>query len=330
MAPRLFGFKGGAVLPAEARALRLAASRLFAGDQPPEVNSWMNSQGYQTTLGNPWRVEAMVNTLSHPRLAGLDKNGEPIEGAESVFSIDEHQRLLALFAAYKKPSAEERADPYEYLLTGEAASCGDCDHSMTSFRPTAGGTPSYRCPPPKADGTSCGAISITAERLEGTVAEQVLAELLRPGAQERIVALLRDVKAELARLGKFVDDAKAEEARLRELRRDKVLSKATYDAALKALRKQLKDAQTRAKFLDQMVVSVPTGGVDDLIAWWESAPITSRRALVRLETDKILVLPGLRGGGSDPVDRVNIVWSKAKVAPGAEAESSKDSRSKAA
>ncbi|WP_367133006.1 MULTISPECIES: zinc ribbon domain-containing protein [Streptomyces] len=309
MGARLYGFKAGAVIPAEARALRLATSRLFAGEMPVAVNAWMNSQGYRTTLGNPWRTEGLINTLSHPQLAGLDKNGEPIEGAEVIVSVEEHHKLLNLFAGLKKPTVEEQPD-YDYLLSGEAASCGRCSHPMVSNRVKAGGPPQYRCPAPGPNGTSCGGVSITAERLEVPVAEHVLAELLRPKAQERIAALLSDVKEELARLQVFVEGAEAEGVRLRELRRESVLSTPTYEAAQKALQKQVKDARIRIRFLDQMVVSVPSGGVDDLIAWWEAAPTGSRRALVRLETETIRVLPGRRGRGSDPDDRIKIVWRK--------------------
>ncbi|MEU5429793.1 zinc ribbon domain-containing protein [Streptomyces olivoreticuli] len=324
MGARLYGFKAGAVLPAEARALRLAASRLLAGEKPAVVNAWMNSHGYRTTLDNPWRTEGLVNTLSHPQLAGLDKNGKPIEGAETILSVEERHKLLALFAELKKPTTEGPPD-YEYLLSGEEASCDKCRHGMVSNRVKAGGPPQYRCPAPGSNGTSCGGISITAERLEGTVAEQVLAELLRPKAQERIAALLSDVREELARLRAFVEGTEAEGVRLRELRQEKVLSAVAYEAARKALRKQAKDAQTRIRFLDQMVVSVPSGGVDDLIAWWEAAPVASRRALVRLETEAIRVLPGRRGRGSHPDDRINISWRKPSRAARAASAGAKDS-----
>ncbi|MGI5526758.1 recombinase zinc beta ribbon domain-containing protein [Streptomyces syringium] len=309
----------------------MAASRLFADEAPASVNAWMNSQGYRTTLGNPWRTEALINTLSHPQLAGLDKDGKPVEGAEAIFSVEERSKLLALFAGYKKPVTEERSDPHDYLLNDEAASCDRCSHAMIANRVKAGGPPQYRCPAPGPNGTSCGGVSITAERLEGPVTEQVLAELLRPKAQERIAALLHDIQEELARLQTFVKGAEAEKVRLRELRREKVLSVVAHEAAQKALQKQVKDAQTRMAFLDQMVVSVPSGGVDDLIAWWEAAPITSRRALVRLETETIRVLPGRRGRGSDPYDRIDIVWRQpSKTARAAKSRVAKGAGSKAA
>ncbi|MEN8656313.1 recombinase zinc beta ribbon domain-containing protein [Streptomyces sp. 21So2-11] len=305
---RLSGYQSRGVLhPAEADALRKATSRLFAKQSRAETCRWMNKQGYRTTFGNEWAPEVLVRVLSHPRMAGLDDEGNPIEDfGATVLTPDEYRRLLELFAEQKSQQPEAR-DAFDYLLTSGLAECGRCTYDMVGTRVTGDADPSYRCPPPRVGQASCGRVRMNADRLEGTVAEEVLAELLRPGAQEHLVRLLADIRAEAERLHEHIGGA---EKRFKELgsMRD-VLVPAAYAAAEKATKDDLRHSRTRLRFLEQMT-DLPIEGVTNLVEWWNSAPRSSQRALTCVQIVKVRVLAVGRGKHRDPSERIQVDWRK--------------------
>ncbi|MEV0445509.1 recombinase zinc beta ribbon domain-containing protein [Streptomyces spectabilis] len=304
---RLTGYlsRHGGLHPQEAAGLRKAASLLLDQHSRAETSRVINAQGYRTTHGNEWAPEVLVRVLGNPRMAGLDDDGEPIEGfGETVLSPDEFRRLLVLFAEQveQQPPAREA---FEYLLTEGLSECDLCDWNMVGTRVSSGGAPAYRCPPPRAGQPSCGRVRINADRLEDSVAEEVLAELLRPGAQERLARLLADLRDESVRLKAHVEGAEQRFAELREMRT--VLVPSAYEAAEKATRQDMRDARNRLRYLEQLV-DVPVEGVTDLVAWWNSAPRKWQRALVGVVIVKVRVLASGRGRHRDPSARLRIEW----------------------
>ncbi|MFJ2769033.1 recombinase zinc beta ribbon domain-containing protein [Streptomyces sp. NPDC087300] len=304
---RLTGYlsRRGGLHPKEATGLRKATSLLFDQQSRAEACRWMNAQGYRTTHGNEWAPEVLVRVLSNPRMAGLDDEGEPIEGfGETVLTPDEYRRLLALFAeqAEQQPPAREA---FDYLLTEGLSECGLCEWNMVGTRVSSGGDPTYRCPPPRAGQASCGRVRINADRLEDSVGEEVLAELLRPGTQERLVHLLADLRAEAEQLRAHAEGAEQRFAELRKMR--DVLVPSAYEAAEKATRQDMRDARSRLRYLEQLV-DVPIADVWDLAAWWKSAPRKWQRALVGVLIVKVRVLASGRGRHRDPSARLRIDW----------------------
>ncbi|MEU7576804.1 recombinase zinc beta ribbon domain-containing protein [Streptomyces sp. NPDC041068] len=304
---RLTGYLShrGGLHPQEAAGLRKAASLLFDQQSRAETCRSINAQGYRTTHGNEWAPEVLARVLSHPRMAGLDDEGEPIEGfGDTVLTPDEYRRLLALFASQAEQQPAPR-EAFDYLLTEGLSECGLCDWNMVGTRVTSGGNPAYRCPPPRPGQASCGRVRINADRLEGPVAEEVLAELLRPGAQERLMSLLEDLRGEAERLRSHVEGAEQRFAKLREMR--DVLVPSAYEAAEKATRQDVREARNRLRYLEQLI-DVPVAGVSDLVAWWKSAPRTWQRALIGVEIVKVRVLASGRGRHRDPSARLQIEW----------------------
>ncbi|WP_327356435.1 recombinase zinc beta ribbon domain-containing protein [Streptomyces sp. NBC_01304] len=306
---RLSGYlsRRGGLHPEEASALRQATSRLFNGQNKAETCRWVNAQGYRTTLGNEWTPEVLVRVLSHPRMAGLDDEGNPVEDfGPTVLTPDEYFRLQALFVEQKSQQPQAR-EAFDYLLTHGGAECGKCKYDMVGTRVSGDADPSYRCPPPRAGQASCGRVRMNADRLEDTVAEAVLAELMRPGAQEHLARLLADMRAEAKRLEEHIAGAVRRFEELRGMR--DALVPAAYAAAEKATKDDLRESRNRLRFLEQMI-DLPIDGVASLVEWWNSAPRASQRALVRLEIAKVRVLAAGRGKLRDPRERVLIDWRR--------------------
>ncbi|GHI41075.1 recombinase zinc beta ribbon domain-containing protein [Streptomyces violascens] len=313
----MYGYASPGVLaPAEASALRNAVSRLFgevSKDEGPqsegEVVRRMNQEGLTTARGNPWRREVLHRLLTNPRIAGLDPSGEPIEGwGESVLTPAQFFRLDALFTERSSQRATPR-EPHEYLLTGGGATCGNCGTWMTGARVHSDAPPSYRCPPPTDSVKSCGSVRMNADRLEDPVAEQVLAELLKPGAQEHLEALQADVEAEVARLRQHIEGADARFASIGDLHGRGLMVESAFLAAQKANKDDLRLSRARLHYLEQMT-DLPIGGVHDLVHWWNTAPHASKKALVLLEIEQVRVLPQ-QAGSNDPHGRIQIKWRQA-------------------
>ncbi|MCX4666570.1 recombinase family protein [Streptomyces sp. NBC_01381] len=294
----------------EAAFLRKAASRLFDRQSQNAVVRWLNEQGHTTARGNQWRREVLIRLFKNPKIAGLDESGQPIEGwDERVLEPEEFRLLLALFAEQSEVRSQPR-EAYDYLLTRGCAICDNCEFAMIGARVTADAPPSYRCPSPSGDQKSCGRVRMNADRLEDTVAEQVLAELLKPGAVAELEALLRDVEAEIARLRKHIEGAEERFTSIGDLHGRGLMVEAAFIAAQKANKEDLRSSRARLRYLEQITDVPPIGDVKDLVAWWNSAPHARKRALVLLEVEQVWVMPQPEGSG-DPHDRIRIQWRQA-------------------
>lgn len=149
-----------------------------------------------------------------------------------------------------------------------------------------------------------------ADRLEDSVSEELLAEPLRPGAQEHLGRLLADIRTEAKRLEEHIAGAERRFSELRHM--PDVLVEAAYAAAEKATKDDLRQSHNRLRFLEQMT-DRPIDGVTNLVDWWNSAPRASQRALVCVEIVKVRVLAVGRGRHRDPSERIQIDWRKPSV-----------------
>ncbi|GGW23358.1 recombinase family protein [Streptomyces alanosinicus] len=296
---RLSGYvRAGMVHPSEAPLLREAVTLLFNGASEADATRWLTGKGMLTPRGNEFRREVLHRLLTNPRLAGLDENGEPIEGwEERVLEPEVFRRLQKLFEERSEQRGKSR-DAYEYLATGGCAICDECTAPMVGSRAHAEAPPSYKC-----DG--CGRTRINAEKLEDFLAEHVLAELLKPEARERLALLERDIEAEIARLKKHIEGADERFASIGELYGRGLMVKAAFVAAQKASKEDLRAAKARLKYLERMT-DLPIGDVHDLIAWWRTAPYASKRGLVLLEIEHVRV--GRAEGSQAPEKRVLLDW----------------------
>ncbi|MCP3758895.1 recombinase family protein [Streptomyces sp. TBY4] len=306
---RLSGYaSGGGLNSDEAAYLRQAVSRFFPTDPQMSQNSiatWVNDQGGRTATGGLWRGETLVRTLSNPKMAGLDADGNPIEGfGETVLAQGEYHRLMARFKERQAQPAPRR-DSYEYLLTQGLSDCGECGYDISGARVSADAGPGYRCLPPTETRHSCGKVRMNADRLEPAVAEQVLADLLRPGVHAKLLRLQEDAREELSRLREHIDGAEDRFAALKSMRKSMVPQ--AYKAAAQATKDDLKACLVRVRFLGQLT-KVPLSDVNDIVSWWNSAPRGSQRGLVMLSVTKVHVLASGGGRNHDPHSRIRIDW----------------------
>ena len=153
----------------------------------------------------------------------------------------------------------------------------------------------------------CGKIRITASLLEDYVAEHVLGELLRPGAQAAMEAARAGMASEADQVRGRIADLEKSRTELAEPYTQGQLSRSVFVATDRRIGESIKKERARLRFLEQ-AVDVPLGGVEDLARWWEHAPHRSKRALVLLLVDKVEVLPARARGVRDVDDRVTLTW----------------------
>ncbi|MFF3406727.1 recombinase family protein [Streptomyces sp. NPDC002742] len=315
--PRLYGFDNQAltrVRADERQVVREAVSRIRAGQSQAEAAAWMNAEGHRGTMGGAWTSMTLGRLLDNPAIAGLERapeGGELVEtGREALITPEEFRELQ------KRPgrrgsvrSGESREPDNEYLLASGVAVCGECSTPMTGGR-TSAGTPSYRCQTSRG---GCGKVRITASLLEDHVAEHLLGELARPGSRAVLEQARESAEAEAKQLrGRQValEESRAELAApyaAHDLSRD------AFVAADKRITEDLKVVRSRLRFVEQ-AANVPLGGVEDLARWWEHAPYSSKRALVLLLLEKIVVRPARARGVRDVDDRVELNWRAAEAA----------------
>lgn len=310
--PRLYGFEDMAyrrLRESEADVLRQAASRRLEKQSYPMITDWMNAEGHRTTRGGVWRPATLANVLDHPAVAGLaqDENGELLSsGGPQIITPKEFLAIRAL-----RPSndpASERAEQREYLLTGGVGVCGLCAARLGAS-PSNSGSRGYRCmPSTQQHPGGCGKVRINADLLETYVAEHVLAELAKPEVHAHLEAAREQVLGEVEQLRTDIEASRAQQKELGEDFARREISKDSFKTADQELTRSIRDAEVRARVLEQ-VRSAPLGGVRDLGRWWKHAPLASQKGLVLLMLEQVAVYPAAsRGSRTVDSDRVALHW----------------------
>lgn len=313
--PRLYSFDDASkrrLRDNERDALREAVSRRRqSGVSTADVAAWLTSEGHVGTLGQPFSSMTLGRLFRNPAIAGCryDEDGNLVDaGHPGAITPDEFldlQRILEEEAARKaKP-----APAYDYLLTAGTSECGLCHQELTGSRSNSG-SPGYRCRPREKDGRGgCGKVRIDAALLETYVAEYVVAELLKPGTRERIEAARVRVAELAAELRSMIRDLEKRRTDLGVMYADGQIRKKAFVEAHKEVDSRLKAARSRLRYTEQMVAfRVPTG-VDDMVRWWNRAPVGSRRAITTLLIEKVELFSASEQGVRDVEDgRVKLHW----------------------
>ncbi|GGT18732.1 hypothetical protein GCM10010271_22350 [Streptomyces kurssanovii] len=310
--PRLYGFEDMAyrrLREPEAAALRQAASRRLVAQSYPAITDWMNAEGHRTTRGGMWRPAVLANVLDHPAIAGLteDENGELVgSGGPQIITPEEFLAIRALRPSNAPDS--DRAEQREYLLTGGASVCGLCTKWLDAS-PSNSGARGYRCSPStRQHPGGCGKVRVNADLLETYVAEHVLAELAKPEVQALLEAARDQVLGEVEQLRKDIEAAHAQQKELGEDYARRQISKESFKTADRELSQSIRDAEVRVRRLEQ-VKNAPLGGVSDLVRWWKHAPLRSKKGLVVLMLEQVVVYPAAsRGSRTVDSDRVALHW----------------------
>ncbi|WP_406515668.1 recombinase family protein [Streptomyces sp. NBC_00873] len=318
--PRLYGFDNQAltrVRAQERKVVREAVSRIRAGQSQAEAAAWMTAEGYRGTMGGEWTSMTLGRLLDNPAIAGLERDpdtGELCETGREALITPEEFRWLQQRPGRRGSirSIERREDDYEYLFSDGLTVCADCGQRMTGSR-TGAGTPSYRCQSNFEGRGGCGKIRINAPRLEDHVAEYILGELARPGAQAALEAARKSMAAEAQQVVVRIAALEGKRTELAAPYAQGQLSRDSFVAADRRIGRELRIERARLRYLEQ-AVDVPLGGVEDLARWWGHAPFSSRRGLAVLLLDKIEVHPARARGVRDVDDRVTLTWRTALAA----------------
>ena len=212
----------------------------------------------------------------------------------------------------------ERSEDYDYLLTAvDLTVCGRCGAPMVGLRSSAG-KPGYCCPDgPRQDRPGkCGRVRVAADLLEDHVGEQVLARLMLPATRADLekarTVLAAQLDADRIRVKEIAESMQELAAMVvrRELQA-KDLKKAKAEAA-----EETKTLNRRIRWMERAVAAPITGEVEELVAWWNSAPTEARSGLALLMLHRIDIHPGGQGVRSIKPGRVVLWWrNEAPPAP---------------
>lgn len=312
--PRLYGFDNQAltrVRAQERQVVREAVGRIRVGQSQAEVAAWMTAEGHRGTMGGQWTSMTLGRLLDNPAIAGLERipdTGELCETGREALITPEEFRWLQERPGRRGSirSVERREDDYQYLLSEGLTVCADCGQRMTGSR-TGAGTPSYRCQSNFEGRGGCGKVRINASRLEDYVAEYVLGELSRPGAQAALESARKAMAAEAQQVVVRIASLEGKRTELAAPYAEGQLSRDSFVAADRHIGRDLKAERARLRYLEQGA-EVPLGGIEDLARWWEHAPFASKRGLVLLLVEKIQVHPARARGVRAVDDRVTLIW----------------------
>ncbi|WP_433466832.1 recombinase family protein [Spirillospora sp. CA-128828] len=176
--------------PREAKALRDARRRVLAGEKLTALAREWNEAGLLTPLGRLWTQSVIKAVLTSPRLAGyriyrgeiaIGRDGKPVfvEGQDPVFTVAEHEEIVAYLAGRSTSRANPAPGQRRFLLAS-LLRCGVCKGPMYG-NVVAGYSKAtktwekrqrrvYRC---SGDATSCGKMTINADRTDEHVIELV-------------------------------------------------------------------------------------------------------------------------------------------------------------
>jgi site-specific DNA recombinase len=289
---------------AEAKLIRQARDRVFAGETLYSICLDWNSQEIVTSTGKPWTHQAMRHMLISGRIAGLKEHRRQVVGEAlwpSIISREDHEELRARLI--RPDPLNGRVRVRLYWLSGHVfCTCGT---QMRVSQRSRSRELVYRCPP-KGDG-GCGGCTISYGHLEPRVRKLVIRRLKSPEFLAELAARQNTTKDEAAGLVEVIE---ADERRLQALRDQ--LSECEPEellevrAAIRTVRDRVNAARDK---LSALAGAQPLIGVDvaDLADQWERLEVSQRGALLRVAgIERVVIKPTIVRGRFD-TSRVVVV-----------------------
>lgn len=307
--PRAYGYTlDGDIVEDEAALIRDAARRLL--EDPHATYSSearrLNAAGVPAPAGGKWHPSTLSRLMVAPRLVG---DRPPVRGGKARPILDRatYDQLVARHAAATRHQARR---PDTGLVSGGLADCGRCGAPLALAGPAAARV--YRCPHNRITPSgriSCSRLQVHAAPLEEHIREKVLAAW--DGNRMLAAALAAGPGPEAARITAELDALNNELAGMSSRRHDGLLTDEEWERVRRraatrrdTLNRQLAEAQATA---------LP-GPDTDAAAWWQSASITARRALVAALYERVTVRPALDAGGSPGIDPRRVVFTPRTLA----------------
>lgn len=329
--------------PVEAGIVVECAARVLGGESLSAVTRDLNQRGVTSTVGKPFRAEALRRILSSALISGRKeianpggertrpllgeiltdgvgdavrvvaapaRDGRPAEYLRPIISVEDSDRLRRLLSAPERRTNTVQAR--KTLLTG-ILRCGKCCSPMVS-RP-ARGRPRYVCnDSPGRPG--CGGTQVDRTKTDDLIRGQVIALLTENGP-----AMVERLRRESGADPDLIEHVKADEDELEALAQDlgnQEISRAEWRAArapiaarLNANRARL-DAQPTGQDLSALTKFVgsettPVERAAGMVERWEAMTDAQRRPVVTATVEKIVVGAPTVLGRFDPF-RFRIDW----------------------
>lgn len=301
---RAYGYRrGNAELePSEAAHVRRGYDLLLAGGSLRSIARDWNTAGSLTPRGNTWSGSTVRRTLLKPRYAGLRQYRGEVIGAgqwEAIVSEDTFRAALHLLSSPDRSTVTDRS--IKFLLTS-IAECGRCDDGakMSTAR-TSHGMRTYKCRE-RAD------VARRAEPIEEYVTLLVLGRLLAPDAADLLSVdtgpEVDAMRTEAAALRVQLDEA----ADLFAARSIRATQLATITSTVEA---RLADVEADLAAVARGDALAGIIGSGDVRVAWDTADILTRRAVVKLLFERIVINPVPRGSRTFDPESVRIEWKKA-------------------
>jgi site-specific DNA recombinase len=283
---RRYRIIGEEIEPAEAEAIKEAATRVLRGESIRSIAFDFNDRGIKPVAGGRWAGSTLRRVLISPRIAGLrEHNGEVVGEAAWPAIIDHatHDRLAGLL---DDPSRrrENFGRPRVHPLVG-LVYCASCGGKMTTAIARRQGR-GYGCR--KDENPICPArVRIVAEPLEAYVEGYVIDQWRNPRARkiaqsddDRLKGI-REITDEMRHLQEQKNEA------LRMKLRGEVDAKTFREvtAEIDAAHDQL------AREHNRLASEAAMPELPDPSLAWEDLSAEDRRALTELLVDKIVVAP---------------------------------------
>lgn len=310
---RAFGFErdGVAVRKDEARIVREAVKRALAGEGLFAIASEFNRRGVPTVSGGLWSTRSLKRILTSPRWAGL-RDYKGVVVAEAVWPAIikradwEKLRILLLDPGRSNGSTTAR----KYLLPG-LIFCGLCEARMVSRPRRARGQlenrRSYACTTQVYDG--CGKVSIVADEIEAFVRDVVFEALDSPEFVQAIRAVEGDDEEQRGLLETLRDDETALEQLARDHYADRLISRAEFLEARKAIEGRIESTQrSLGRSAKASVLSNLPSTRDALEKAWETRDLSWRRAVLSALIEKVSISPAVRGRNYFDPNRIEVTW----------------------
>jgi DNA invertase Pin-like site-specific DNA recombinase len=257
------------------------------GIAPPQV---------QCNSVKTWRPQRLRLTISRPTYAGLRTHQGTVIGKgdwEALISVEEHEKLLAIFADPARRATTHRGSEPRRLLTG-IATCGVCGAVMR-WQNSKRKSPRYLC-----EGSCVGR---RADMVDLLVTEAIIERLSRPDAtalfakasDKRVTEALDHMDTLRKRLDGFVEAAAAGK-----------ISPASLAGIEAKLLPQIEAAEKQARTAVTSPLVAAMAG-PDARRQWARMTVKDRRTVVRALVE-VVINPSTAGTRRfNPTD-IEVIW----------------------
>ncbi len=314
---RRYGYEwdGMTICEPEAAVIRECIERSINGEMAWRIARDLNERGVPTTYGKKWVTANLQRMLLSPRIIGVRRHLGVDYPAQwpAITTPEEQERIRIVWRSRRQTPGRPRG-ARTYLLTGFAY-CGRCDQPMRgNGRTLASGAYQrrYRCSPIDIHGESlgCGHMFRAAEPLEQFVSEAVLYRfdspeialaLAGPGQEGEIAKIVTEIEFCRQKLNDYVDDYASGLLDRTQLARAKARTESELD-----------EHQDRLSSLQRLqnASRLPN---EPLRYAWNEMELESKREVIQLVVERVIVHPGLPGVKTWESFRLNpeqieIVW----------------------